>query len=259
MPVIPHILDVKGSSIRFLQIGNGVMPMIAIHGFADSGELFEVLEKEQYTIYALDLPYHGESQWSFCGYTVDDVILMIEILAKKEQFEQFMLLGFSLGGRVAMGIIRAFRARLTAVTLVAPDGIYSKWFWLEDMFPTFLKRMAIPFLRLPSFIRFLARILRKLGLSEFSYKFILFHTATPERRRRVICSWVSMKSFPIEKDKIGDELAAMGMPIRFFVGKNDRIILPEKIAAFAKSIPNAQFQVLEGGHRSVMPALAEVV
>lgn len=259
MSAITHIIDLNGQAIRFLQIGKGATPMIAIHGFSDSGEIFEVLEKDKYTIYALDLPYHGESQWVSCGYTAADVVKMIDVLAEKEQFDKFELLGFSLGGRVAMRIFREFQEKIIALKLVAPDGIYSKWICLEDIFPTFLKRLAIPLLRYPSIIRFWVGILRKLGLSEFSYKFIMYHTATQARRRRVICSWVSMKSFAIDRHKMIEDLSNANIPIQLFVGEKDRIVLPAKIAAFAKRIPDAQFQMLEGGHRSVMPALGLVL
>lgn len=259
MSITKKYIDFDGHSVCVWQIGEGPQPMVAFHGFADTGELFQALENPKYTIYGIDLPYHGETRWARCGYTMGDILRLIGLLAGKEHFERFDLLGFSLGGRIAMRVFQELKTDVDSLTLVAPDGVYAKWLWLEDAFPTALKRMAIPMLKRKSWVRSIAKRLRKLGMNEFSYKFVMHHTETLERRERMICSWVSMKSFSISIKKVRMDLSQIDIPVRFFVGANDRIVLPQKIQEFAESIVDARFQLLDGGHRSVMPALGVVL
>src|SRR6056297_3448127 len=46
--------------------GDGSIPVVALHGFSDTGAIFEPFGKvlaDHCTLYAVDLPFHGKTQW----------------------------------------------------------------------------------------------------------------------------------------------------------------------------------------------------
>ncbi len=62
--------------IHTYRFGAGPELLIAIHGFSDRARMFTVLEPAlagKYTVVAIDLPFHGQTEWqknTFCKLTL---------------------------------------------------------------------------------------------------------------------------------------------------------------------------------------------
>ena len=98
-------LEYGNSKVHFLKFGNGEKLLIALHGFGDHASVFLPLEpalKKDYTVYALDLPYHGQTQWQGDSFSKKNVIGLFEFILKREQKKRFDLMGFSFGGRIIL-------------------------------------------------------------------------------------------------------------------------------------------------------------
>jgi pyruvate dehydrogenase E2 component (dihydrolipoamide acetyltransferase) len=105
--------------IRFLKQGESGEPVVLIHGFG--GDLNNWLFAlpalaEEHTVYALDLPGHGESSKDVSAPLADSVVGFLDAVG----LERPHLVGHSLGALVAAQV--AAQGRAASLTLIAPVG-----------------------------------------------------------------------------------------------------------------------------------------
>ena len=119
--------EYEGINLEYEIIGNGEKAMFAFHGFSSSSSMFGVLEPslgKNYTIYSFNLPYHGKS-------TIDaeTTIHGIDTLQLQKYFKSFLwhihhsyfsLLGYSIGGKLALKLIELFPNEVQHIFLFAP-------------------------------------------------------------------------------------------------------------------------------------------
>ncbi len=125
--------DVTMAVRRF---GSGERPMLAIHGYGKSGEDFRALEEAlggRFTIYAVDLPFHGSSPGDPTRvqrpFQATELSAFFVALLAHLGLRSVRLLAHSLGARVAASIISLQPLAVEEVTLLAPDGLRPKpWY-----------------------------------------------------------------------------------------------------------------------------------
>src|SRR6266852_6815427 len=115
--------DSKGVQIYYEEHGRGE-PVVLVHGFASradhnwGAEWFKHLA-EYYRVLALDCRGHGKSgkphePEAYAGDTMgDDVIRLMDHIG----IRRTLLMGYSMGGRIALGLLRSHPERLRAVVL----------------------------------------------------------------------------------------------------------------------------------------------
>ncbi len=115
--------DSKGVQIYYEEHGKGE-PVVLVHGFASRAEhnwgadWFDHLGAH-YRVVALDCRGHGKSAKphepeAYAGETMgDDVIRLMDHLG----IRRTLLMGYSMGGRIALGLLRSHPERLRAVVL----------------------------------------------------------------------------------------------------------------------------------------------
>ena len=60
-------LAYKSSIINYYIFGSGAKTLFCFHGYGEDGNSFAFLEKKlglAYTLYAIDFPVHGKTQWN---------------------------------------------------------------------------------------------------------------------------------------------------------------------------------------------------
>src|SRR5687767_14790044 len=112
--MIPNLLAYKNSTLAWYKLGTGPKQVICFHGYAEDGTSFDLLAahlRDTYTIYAIDLPYHGATEWSenreFTHIDLQEVIKAIIPGSQK-----WSLMGFSLGGRICLSLYQCDPARV---------------------------------------------------------------------------------------------------------------------------------------------------
>ena len=124
----------KNSVISYCIFGNGPKLAICFHGYGEEKASFDFLEKfagTEYSFYSIDLPFHGKTQWNEgLNFTITDLHQIIkEIIESKKQ--KLTLIGFSLGGRVALSLFQQMPEQINKIVLLAPDGLkVNFWYWL---------------------------------------------------------------------------------------------------------------------------------
>ncbi len=114
----------------------GSPSIIFLHGFGEEAETFSFLEKkisDVYTIYVIDLPWHGETKWkNKLTFPVKEFIGLLEQMIPDFNNRNIHLLCFSMGGRVGLSLLERIPQKIEKAVLLAPDGLnVNGWYWLS--------------------------------------------------------------------------------------------------------------------------------
>jgi pyruvate dehydrogenase E2 component (dihydrolipoamide acetyltransferase) len=119
-------VDIGGRSLRFLERGDGGEPVLLLHGFGGdlNNWLFnhEALAASR-SVYAIDLPGHGESSKDVGDGTIASLAEAVEGFMVARGLSTAHLIGHSLGGGVALGLALANPGRVSSISLIASAGL----------------------------------------------------------------------------------------------------------------------------------------
>jgi pimeloyl-ACP methyl ester carboxylesterase len=115
--------DAKGVKIRYLNVGKGE-PVVLIHGLHSSAEINWGLTgvirdlARDHRVIALDLPGHGrsdrpEDDAAYGLQLVEDVVLLLDHV----QIKKVHVVGYSLGGMVALKLVAAHPDRVSSAAI----------------------------------------------------------------------------------------------------------------------------------------------
>src|SRR5258705_7646608 len=177
------LLSYKNSRISYCRFGKGDKLVICLHGYGEDGSSFSFLENlagEKFTFLAIDLPFHGKTIWNENDFTTNDLITIIKLLLEQSnltgQTSNLQLLGFSLGGRIALSLYQAMPSEIDRFVLLAPDGLkINFWYWLATQ--TFLGRSFFSFtMKHPGWFFGFLKFINFLGLVNRSiFKFVNYY------------------------------------------------------------------------------------
>ena len=252
-------------SLAYRSFGNGSGCIIAFHGFGRTGgdfHLFEPALGGKYTIHAFDLPFHGESPASseraerpFTPAELRDYFIAFadHISAKK-----FVLIGFSLGGRVALSLLETMPDRISRAILIAPDGLKPRpWYralasspWGRARYRSFIAR--------PQRVHGIAHALKRTGLlRDKMHRFIIGQTDTRPKRELLHDVWLSYRHLEVDLFDVVANLREHGIRLDMIFGEFDSVIksrLGHKLAAYAPEVIKVHEVPL--GHQLLTPEVA---
>ncbi len=256
-------LKYKNSKIHFVKFGSGEKLLIALHGYGDHAWIFSALEsalENNYTVCAIDLPYHGQTQWEKGSFSKKDFVEIFRIIAKKEQKKSFELMGYSFGGRIVLASLFEIAEQLDKIYLIAPDGIQTKGMAKVLIFPTWLKNAIHGLLNRPAWLISFMEILNKTGLlSRFNFNFVKYNISSIERRERLLRTWISINDFKVDLRKVKKILKEKKIPVELYFGKHDKII-PTKVGEkLSGELSNVRLNVIEEGHLLLNEKLSRLI
>jgi pimeloyl-ACP methyl ester carboxylesterase len=253
LPVESHYIDYKSSRIHYLRIGDGAEWLFCFHGYGETAESFELLEPalgKRFTIIAIDFPFHGKTNWQEgLLFTPQDLLAITEQLRPKEKTMQ--LLGYSMGGRIAMQLLQLTPKEITKLVLVAPDGLHkNKWQWIATR-TKIGNRLFHYFMLHPGVVLGLMDAGAKLGLySRSLHKFVHYYLDDAEQRLTLYRRWTTMRKFRPDKDLLRSIILENKIPVQLLFGKYDHVILSKHGFSFAKNSDGlVQVKEIEAGHQ----------
>lgn len=236
-------------SLHVREFGRPGQPVVvALHGFLGTGENWaELAGRADVHLYAPDLPGHGKTSARPEGFA--GTVALLEEWARFQQLGDAHLLGYSMGGRLALGWALVHPARWRTLTLEGASPGISK--------PAErTMRATLDDAR--------ARDLLERGLSDFLddwQALPLFKSqqllppmrrakmrALRERSRPEDLAWAIAALSPGRQPDYGPRLGDLAMPVHLITGERD-----EKYCSIAKEmrarIPGATHHVISGaGH-----------
>ena len=240
------------------------MTLIAFHGFSEDGRSFLPLAPalgDTYTVYALDIPYHGKTAWREPHhFTTDDLRGLISLLLAEQGISRFSVLGFSMGGKCAMIATKYFAAQIDALWLLASDGIRTNRIYNVAVYPAWGRELFKTTIRHPQWLFAVVEVAVKLKLiTPWLQKFTRNHMATQEKRQCLYDTWISMAGFNPDIAKVKATISEYHIRTILIFGNRDEVIRPEVGASFALDLQEAVFMPIERGHYFIDERLNPVI
>ena len=256
-------LKYKNSKVHFYRFGNGSRLLIALHGFADEGAIFLKLRdslKKTYTVYSLDLPFHGSTEWGKEQFDQKDIGALFKMILQKENKERFDLMGFSFGGRNVQKMLFEWIPQVDKVFLIAPDGLKTKWLSLVNLMPQWLKSFLKWVLLKPDwFINMVKRFYRWGLINRFIHNFVCYHFGAKEKRDRVFHTWYALGNFRINPKKVKKLLRQYPISVDMYFGSQDKIIPLSTAVLLSEDMPNIRVFEIDAGHLLVDTKLNDLL
>ena len=119
-------IDADGYRLRYSKMGTGVEKIVLIHGFGGDADRWLFTQQplsEKSTVYAFDLPGHGQSSKSVTDGTVSGLAQTVMAFMDSLNIAEARLIGHSLGGAIALQSAISCPTRVTRLDLIAPAGL----------------------------------------------------------------------------------------------------------------------------------------
>ncbi len=248
-----QIIHYKASQIHYHRYGSGPRVLLCFHGFGENGQHFAFLANTlgaDFTLYAIDMPLHGQTQWQQGLLLEPQQIWEWLPLMGIADSTPLYLLGYSMGGRIALHLLTMQPQRIAGIVLVAPDGIYvNPWYWLatQTRWGNQLFRVTM---ENPNWFLGLLRFAEKRGLLNKSVtKFVHHYLHDSAVRKALYRRWTTMRRFKPNKAQVLQTLKHKGQRLQILYGKYDRIITPKYGQRWQAAAPqHIQITLIDGGH-----------
>lgn len=258
-------LPYGSSRISYHSFGNGPDTIICFHGYGESAEKFLFLRDHlppgQFRVIAIDLPYHGATEWNQKDFTAVDLVSVCCDARLDAAKGNLILLGFSLGGRACLSLYEALPEKINKLVLLAPDGLkLNFWYWLATQ--SRLGKGLFGFtMKYPGWFLGMLKILNALGLVNSSiYKFVRYYIHDPEVRKQLYLRWTSLRKLKPSIALIKNLIRITQTPVKLVYGKHDRIILARRAGKFTAGIEKfAELKIIESGHQVLHEKHAEEI
>jgi pimeloyl-ACP methyl ester carboxylesterase len=261
-----RLLAYKNSRISYYTYGSGPRLVVCFHGYGEYGRLFQFLGEyagDEFSFYALDLPFHGHTRWNeglnFTHTDLQEIIHAI-LLENNHQLHpdsyrdeklRLILLGFSLGGRMALSLYQAWPGAVEKLVLLAPDGLkVNFWYWLATR--TWVGNRLFSFtMKHPGWFLSFLRLMNKFGLVNASiFKFVNYYIGDKEARLLLYQRWTSLRRLKPNLSLIKTCIRKNNTRVHLIYGQHDRIILPVRGEHFRKGIEKyCTLEVITSGHQ----------
>ena len=260
--------EFNGLSWDYAEWGQGSSVLLCLHGFGRSPEDFVEFTAslpDRYRMVAPSLFFHGASSVG-SRLSAEEPLRTAEWEAFLRAFiahlgvEQVSLLGYSLGGRLAISALQLIPEKIERAWLFAPDGLLAnKWykFLTQSRFGRSVFRW---FIRHDAWYFKLLGGARRIGLvSAKLHDFIRSQIATREQQWQIYHTWTFLRLMKLDRPRLRKVLRAHALPIDLYVGRHDRVIKPH----FSRRLSALSHQVtahtLETGHGMLTKDVGETV
>jgi pimeloyl-ACP methyl ester carboxylesterase len=256
----------RGITLEYMVFGSGSETVLCLHGFGREAEDFHVflpLLKDHQRMVAINLLSHGNSVFpkeriSRQPLSKTEWSELIAALLQALNTERFHLIGYSMGGRLAMVLAEQMADKILSLVLLAPDGLKVNLiyrFVSETKFGRVLYRSIIQNV---NWLFRLVDLLSRLHLLDRKIqRFVHLQLETQEKRQLVYDAWlIHRKLFPM-LPAVARNIESQGIPFSLLFGRYDKIIPARHGHRLLKHFSTPKNAVLlDLGHRLLQPGTA---
>jgi pimeloyl-ACP methyl ester carboxylesterase len=181
--------------------------------------------------------------------------------APATRFDRWWVMGYSMGGRVALSLLEYVPEKIAKLILLAPDGFkMNGWYWLA----TQSRPGNLAFRRVMHRPHSLFRMLRIAGklklLNPGIHKFMFRYIEDPQVREELYDRWTVMRGFKPNIRSVRSIIRERQIPIDLLYGRHDHIIRAATGERFRKGIePWCRIHVLDAGHGLLQPKFLDTI
>lgn len=256
-------ISYKSSHIHYRYSGEGAHVVVCFHGFGTFARTFDWLAEHVpgQCFVAFDLPWHGETKWNEGPAFLPEDLLAIMDLCPRIPKGRISLMGYSMGGRVALQLLQEIPERVDRLVLLAPDGLHlNPWYWFATQTSIgnffFRKVMNNP----TPFVRILHRASNTGLLNKGVMKFVDRYLEDQAVREQVYRVWTAFRKFKPSLPYISRIINRLNIPVTLVYGRYDTIIPLAPGEKFFHTLKGKRsMQVLETGHQVLHPRNAPYI
>jgi pimeloyl-ACP methyl ester carboxylesterase len=247
-------ISIGTERLHYLQLGTGRRLLLAFHGYGEDAEKFRVFEPffgAEYTMLSFDLPHHGVSKWQAgIPLTPVDLILLVNTVRSDFGVDKVSLMGYSIGGRVCLGMLMASPLNIDKVLLLATDGLrvnHYYYFFTRTLLGRLLfkKTMADP----AFYFRMADWLLRKTLISQTQHRLIKGSLETEGKRKLLLRAWPALSKLIFRTSRLKSVIRRYKIPVLIIMGAYDNILPPRLAERFAEGLETVKVVITEKGHR----------
>lgn len=261
------VLPYQSSFFEFIYFGHGPQVAVCLHGYGEQASSFAFLENHlggDYTFIAINLPFHGHTQWKEPSpFTPQHLLQVMEAIFSQLGIapKRFTLLGYSMGGRVAMTLANEVPARISRLCLLATDGMKMNfWYWLSTQ--TSAGNTLFRFtMKHPGWFTGMIKGAHRLRLINTSIgKFLEYYIGDPAVRQQLYDRWTGMRKFTPFLPQLQADIHQHRIPVRLLYGKYDRIILAARAEPFVRATAeHGSIKILAAGHQLLQEKYVDTI
>jgi pimeloyl-ACP methyl ester carboxylesterase len=246
----------RSSQIHYGKAGAGSKLLLCFHGYGESAESFSFIERsiaDEFTLLAIDFPFHGKTIWNEgLIFSPEDLINIVEKIIQSISFQnsKIYLIGFSMGGRVALHLLQSIPNKIEKIILLAPDGLkINFWYWLATQ-TSIGNKLFLFTASKPSWFFLLMNTADKLRLVNQSvFKFADHYLHDKQMRNDLYKRWTVMSKFKPNIKKIKQDIRGNNIQLRLLYGKFDKVIRYKNAEKFMSGIEsNCILSIINSGH-----------
>jgi pimeloyl-ACP methyl ester carboxylesterase len=237
------------------RFGKGEKHLIALHGYGQDSTWFRHHEEifgNSYTVYTIDLAYHGSQSSLPKGLLFDELYARkwMEAILEKTGQSKIGFLAYSIGARIALSLASWFPETISELLLLAPDGMpVSKTYkWLTSSYfgPIVFKS----FISSPEFAFRLINSGRRLGfLSKKVADFYSNEIGSISKRQKLFDTWMFYRKAIPNYNELPGIIKRNQVPVTCILGKDDKVIPLKSTKNFAtKKLARLEIIELDLGH-----------
>nr|WP_225986622.1 alpha/beta hydrolase [Rufibacter sp. LB8] len=249
--------------MHYRTLGHGPKALLAFHGYGQESGYYDAMARTLqpgYTVYAIDLFFHGKSTLSKADQPLSKKKLQefIQHLLEKEKIDTFSVMAFSMGGKFALAVLEKFHPKIQELYLIAPDGIKTHMLYNLATYPGWLQGLFKRIVLRPSpFFKTLNWLERKRWVASGVVKFAQWQMDSPQKRLRVYRSWIGFSHLTFDTRHIAKILNQSHIEVTVFLGKYDQIISQQRLQTFLNALKNHKLVVLQTGHTNLLYSVAQ--
>jgi pimeloyl-ACP methyl ester carboxylesterase len=262
-----HYITFKNSTVHYRKFGNGSKLLFCFHGYGRESDTFYILERRLgsvFTIIAIDIPFHGLTDWK------EEIVLKPEYLQQfllqirtdlNKDNIKFSLLGFSMGGRIALHLTQLMSELVERLILLAPDGLnFNFWRWMAS--DTWLGNKLMNYTIHNG--RWVAAALNKAEKWHIIHRsltgFLSYYLDNEEYRIKFYHRYIAMQKFRPSLSKLKQLIKKYRIPVKMMFGRYDQVIPYVGGEKFREGIEEfASVKIVDAGHHLLSESHADKI
>lgn len=251
-------------SLAYYTWGSGTQPVVCFHGYGETADSFLVVKpylEKHCTVLTIEMPFHGATQWHSHHHPLH-VQYLAAIITSQFGTQAFTVLGYSMGGRVALQLLQFMPKQIQKMVLLAPDGFH-KNFWQRFATQTWLgNKVFEQVVKNPTPVYYvLQKLVNARVFNKSVYKFADTYLHISEVRQELYKRWLAMRLFKPSHSVLKKIITQHNTHITLVFGSYDRIITAKYGHRFAQKLNNSHVKIISwpDGHQLLKSKHAEAI
>lgn len=245
------------SVIHYQVYGKGRKLLWCFHGYGENAGSFAFLEPvfgNEYTILAIDCPFHGDTQWQDAlplqPKELIDIMEGISSTLPDTSAKKFSLLGYSMGGRICLQLLQEVPAKIERIMLIAPDGFHKNFWYYLSVQTKWGNHLFKYTMQHPGWLFYLMKTAGYVRLLNKSIlRFAHYYLDDAEQRSLLYKRWTTLRKFNPDVSIMQSAIAENNIPARLLFGRHDRIILSKRSHFLQQDTKNSKTFLADAGHQ----------